>query len=374
MAVRPFPYAHSALPDWREALAECLAALGPATGGASLGFLYATDRHAAHLPDLLRACKEATGVAHWVGSLGLGIAATDREYLDEPGLAMMLTDLPEADFQVLPPLHNLADVLRLGETPGADAQPAWFGIVHGDPGNPLLGELIEHLAARTRAGFLVGGLTSAREHPAQIADLVVRGGLSGVLLSERVAVSTRLTQGVSPLGPRHVVTRAERNVVMALDGRPALEVLREDIGETLFDQLERLGGYLFAGLPTQDSDTGDYLARPIVGIDPQNGHVAIGDYVEPGQPLMFCRRDGASAAEDMRRMLDSLKAGLPGPIRGALYFSCLGRGSAMFGEGSAELKLISASLGPVPLVGFYASGEIYRDHLYGYTGVLTVFT
>lgn len=372
--MHPFPFAHSALPDWREALDECLAALGASAGDARLGFLYATDRHAAHLPELLRACKEATGVAQWVGSLGVGIAATDREYLDEPGLAVMLTDLPETDFRVLPPLHNLADVLRLGDAPEVDGRPAYFGIVHGDPGNPLLGELIEHLAARTSTGFLVGGLSSAREHPAQIADLVVRGGLSGVLLSDRVALSTRLTQGVSPLGPRHVVTRGERNVVMALDGKPALEVLREDIGETLYGQLERLGGYLFAGLPTQDTDTGDYLARPIVGIDPQNGYVAIGDYVEAGQPLMYCRRDSSSATEDMRRMLDSLKAGLPGPIRGALYFSCLGRGSNMFGEGSAELKLISASLGPIPLVGFYASGEIYRDHLYGYTGVLTVFS
>jgi small ligand-binding sensory domain FIST len=28
----------------------------------------------------------------------------------------------------------------------------------------------------------------------------------------------------------------------------------------------------------------------------------------------------------------------------------------------------------VPLVGFFAGGEIARHHLYGYTGVLTVFT
>jgi small ligand-binding sensory domain FIST len=32
------------------------------------------------------------------------------------------------------------------------------------------------------------------------------------------------------------------------------------------------------------------------------------------------------------------------------------------------------ALGEVPLVGFFAGGEIARDHLYGYTGVLTVFT
>ena len=30
-------------------------------------------------------------------------------------------------------------------------------------------------------------------------------------------------------------------------------------------------------------------------------------------------------------------------------------------------------LGDVPLVGFFAGGEIAHHHLYGYTGVLTVF-
>jgi len=31
------------------------------------------------------------------------------------------------------------------------------------------------------------------------------------------------------------------------------------------------------------------------------------------------------------------------------------------------------ALGDVPLVGFFAAGEIAHRHLYGYTGVLTVF-
>ena len=57
-----------------------------------------------------------------------------------------------------------------------------------------------------------------------------------------------------------------------------------------------------------------------------------------------------------------------------LYFSCLGRGASLFGETSEELRMISRSLGDIPLVGFSANGEISRDRLYGYTGVLTVFT
>ena len=60
-------------------------------------------------------------------------------------------------------------------------------------------------------------------------------------------------------------------------------------------------------------------------------------------------------------------------IAGALYVSCAGRGGPHFGGPSAELQIVRRALGDVPLVGFFAGGEIARHHLYGYTGVLTVF-
>ena len=65
-------------------------------------------------------------------------------------------------------------------------------------------------------------------------------------------------------------------------------------------------------------------------------------------------------------------------IRGAIYVSCAGRGGGHFGGPSAELKTVQHALGAsdeeIPLVGFFAAGEIARHHLYSYTGVLTVFT
>ena len=60
-------------------------------------------------------------------------------------------------------------------------------------------------------------------------------------------------------------------------------------------------------------------------------------------------------------------------IAGAIYVSCTGRGGPHFGGASAELQIIRRALGDVPLVGFFAAGEIAHDHLYAYTGVLTVF-
>jgi small ligand-binding sensory domain FIST len=57
-----------------------------------------------------------------------------------------------------------------------------------------------------------------------------------------------------------------------------------------------------------------------------------------------------------------------------VYVSCAGRGGPHFGAPSAELQIVRRALGDVPLAGFFAAGEIGHQHLYGYTGVLTVFT
>ena len=59
---------------------------------------------------------------------------------------------------------------------------------------------------------------------------------------------------------------------------------------------------------------------------------------------------------------------------GAVYVSCAGRGGPHFGSPSAELQIVRRALGDVPLVGFFAGGEIAHRQVYGYTGVLTVFT
>jgi small ligand-binding sensory domain FIST len=110
-----------------------------------------------------------------------------------------------------------------------------------------------------------------------------------------------------------------------------------------------------------------------VGIDPANRLIAIGELLQPGASVMFCRRDTKTANEDMARMLDSIRKGMFGRPRGGVYYSCIGRGASLFGPDSAELKMIHETLGEFPLVGFFCNGEISHNRLYGYTGVLTLF-
>jgi small ligand-binding sensory domain FIST len=367
--VPEFRYGHADAKDWRDAAKSCLEQLGQ--GPANLGFLYVTDLYAESLKDIVANLKDGTGVPHWVGTVGLGVCATGREYLDEGAMAVMLGDFEPDTFRVFSGVAAAKDVDNVTLKCG-DVVPN-FAIVHADPHNRHVGELVSRLAGKLESGFLVGGLTSSRGQNLQVADGVVEGGLSGVSFADSVTVATRLTQGCSPLGPKHVVTACQHNVIITLDGRSALEVFKEDIGEALARDLNRIGGQVFAGLPITGSDTGDYLVRNLVGIDPANGLIAIGEMLQPGSHVMFCRRDSKTANEDMTRMLDSIRKGMYSRPHGGIYYSCIGRGASLFGPNSEELRMIREALGDFPLVGFFCNGEISHNRLYGYTGVLTLF-
>ena len=364
-----FSLGHARGDDWQLAARACAAQLKGCEG--TLGFVYVTDHVAEHLGDVLQILKQASGVSEWVGTVGIGVLATGQEYLDEPAVVALVGDFPDDSFRIFSGVDSLT-ALKAADLTCAGG-PAHFAVVHADPAHQDVESLVSILAERTESGFVVGGLTSSRTLSRQVAGRVVEGGLSGVVFSDEVTVATRLTQGCSAIGPRRKITQAERNIVVTIDDRPALEVFREDIGERLSRDMEKLGGTIFVGLPIKGSDTGDYLVRHLVGIDPSSKLIAIGDYVKTGMPLMFCRRDAEAAAQDLRRMLESIQQGLFSKPRGGIYYSCLGRGASLFGGNSEELRTIQEALGDVPIVGFFCNGEISHNRLYGYTGVLTLF-
>lgn len=370
----PFLSAHASAADWQIAAKEIVQQLDGVASAHRLGFLYVTDHFSVYLDEISIFLRQTLGVPHWVGTVGFGVCATAQEYFDAPAIVVMVAPIPEESFRIFKDVSD--DIKCITET-----HKEWLSspippltVVHGDPRNPRVGDLISEISDATE-GFLVGGLTAAEENFVQIADNVTDGGLSGVLFSlDKVPVQAGLTQGCSPIGETHQVTAADENMLIELDGRPALDVFKEDIGDVLAHDLQRVGGYIFAGLPVTGTDTGDYLVRNLVGIDPESGVVAIGEYVSAGDRVMFCRRDHDSAVTDMRRMLvDIKKRSGNSPVRGGLYFSCCARGSNQFGDDSEELKMIAEELGEFPLVGFFANGEISNNRLYGHTGVLTVF-
>ena len=99
--------------------------------------------------------------------------------------------------------------------------------------------------------------------------------------------------------------------------------------------------------------------------------------VDEGDRVVVCTRDAKAARADLVRICTELRDELETDglaVRGAVYVSCVARGRSLFGSPSAEVALIQSQLGEFPMVGFFANGEIANHQLYGYTGVLTLFT
>jgi small ligand-binding sensory domain FIST len=415
-----FPYGHATHPQWQMAVGLVLAqlrahmALPDYADAPRLGLVYITDHYAAYADELLQCLRDDLPVvSDWVGTVGVGIAANQVEYFDEPALTVMLCDIDPAHYRVFSGVAPLQSHYADGFVPQT-------ALVHAD-GNTLdVGELIGELALRTQSAYLFGGLASSRADVMQFAlhshgsthaehaTGVLRGGLSGVAFDDQVALMSRVTQGCRPMGPVHTVTKAEQHVVLELDGREALHVLTEDLGIDLTQPREAMPKLrqTLAGISSPEHQdavrrTGEFgedvLVRHLIGLDTARSGVAVAHEFTPGMQLTFCERHAAAARADLTRICTEIREALepeemsvdmagdlqndlrdaPHPARriaGAIYVSCAGRGGPHFGAPSAELHIVRRALGDVPLVGFFAGGEIAHQSLYGYTGVLTVFT
>ena len=357
--------------------AQCIAGL-PVVDGATLGILYATEPAAAILPELARDLAEHTGIRSWVGGIGLGVCSATAEIFDQPAAAVMVAALPPDDFRIFAATGDPGSDLPRRHAGWIEASQPVLALVHADPRCRDVQRAAIDTAAASGA-YLVGGLLSHRcPHPLLAGAPGEEGlgsdGLAGVMLAPGVSVATALTQGCVPIGPVRRIDEARDNVAMVIEGRPALAVFCEDVGPGLAQDLRRVGGLIFAGLPVAGSDTGDYLVRNLLAIDPGRGWLVLGAEVSAGDPILFCRRDPESARRDMNRMVRQLAGRLPGPPKAGVYVSCVARGAALFGDAGVETGLICETLGEFPLIGFFANGEISRDRLYGHTGVLTLFT
>ena len=396
-----FRHGHATHPDWRMATELALAQIEGRQGqpgwtaSGNLGFIYLTAGLAPYAEQIVALLQTRTGVSDWVGTCGQSIVATGVEYDDEPAIALMLADLPAEGFRVFSGANPPPAAGTLTSDGSIAASAA---LVHADPSTPDLAELVADLAGKVAGAMLFGGISSGGVDPRpQVAARVLSGGLSGVVFSAQVDLLMRVTQGCSPLAGEHVISSCHSNLIQSLDGQPALDVMLSDLGvtesvrssrdgETLLRAMPaaRLRSGILVGLASGEAPRtarrpgfGDYIVRNLVGIDPHNRLVAVSALPREGDRAVFCTRDAQAAHADLMRICTELREELETEgrtIRGGIYVSCLARGKSLFGSASAEVGLLQSQLGDFPLVGFFANGEIAGQQLYGYTGVLTLFT
>lgn len=404
----PFLSAAAAGEDWREIVRAVFVQLQEneaALRDCTLGFIYITDALGGEAPHILKLLRDLTGIAHWVGTVGVGVCAGGTAYIDRPALSVMTAAIDPAQFRIFPPVDMDMSPALQALAPFLAEHDPMLVLMHGDPladNDPAF--TLERLQDEI-GGFSAGGLASARGLHLQIADDVVEGGLSGAVFDQDIAVATCLSQGCAPLGCPHKITACEDNVIMALDDEPAFVRLGAHLQDLLAagdgraerqdDGTIRVNGEVHVAFPVPGCDNRDYMVRHALGIDTERGWIAVPYKVAVGDEVMFVHRDDATMRADLSRALVELRSritreqGRFAP-RGALYISCVARAGADFtgdGPGDAggpggpgsmtgaagEMALVREVLGDIPLTGFYANGEIANGHLYGYTAVVILF-
>ena len=118
------------------------------------------------------------------------------------------------------------------------------------------------------------------------------------------------------------------------------------------------------------------MIRNVVGVDQEEGFIAVGDYFRTGQTVQFHVRDEQSARDDFGYHLSRFEITKPNP-KAALIFTCNGRGTRLFSDKNHDADLIANHLGEIPIAGFFAQGEIGpiggKNFLHGFTASNLIF-
>ena len=379
---------HSTSADLAEALNSIAESLRNGLDGAvpDLTLCFVSHAHAAHFAELASRLRELTGSRVLLGCTGETVIGGSEEIESGPAVSVWSASLPGVE---IVPFHaeftRTPDGIVCAGIPPQDKGAASAIFCLGEPFSTAPPSLIDLLADEYPGVPLLGGMASGARSPGANrlfyeSEMLDRGAV-GAILYGGPRIRSVVSQGCRPIGTPFVVTKAERNVIQALGGHPPLLRLQEML-PTLPERdqaLVRRG--LHVGLVMNEYqekfERGDFLISNVIGADGDSGAIAIGNQVRVGQTIQFHVRDAQTADEDLVHLLQEAAAAQTGRPRGALLFSCNGRGTRLFPQPHHDAAAIQRILGPLPLAGLFAQGELGpvggRNYIHGYTASVALF-
>ncbi|MDZ4836709.1 MAG: FIST N-terminal domain-containing protein [Candidatus Melainabacteria bacterium] len=380
--------------DLQLAIDECAKKLKEEIDDIDLVVGFVSPHFADHFDDFPALVKEALGAKVFIGCTAGGLIGDGKEIEHTNCVALTAASLPDVQVK---PFHVTNETM-----PDLDASPdAWEKIIGvsqsenpafvlmPDPFTMRSDDIIRGLDYAYPNAVKIGGLASGAHEPGGNAlfldQKTIRDGLVGIALTGNVIVDTVVAQGCKPIGKPCQVTRAQKHILFELDGEPAIMFLR-DMMDSLSDVDRSLAkDAMFLGLVMQENkdkhQAGDFLVRNILGIDQNSGALVVGEILDNARTVQFHVRDAATSADDLRFLLkrfrDEKLDGDASGVKGALLFSCLGRGMHLYGMANHDSDSFRDYLGAVPVGGFFCNGEIgpvgNQTYLHGYTSSFGIF-
>jgi len=347
--------------------------------------VFVSEHHCAQFEAIARSLRDT-----WPGTCLIGCGASSVigagcEVEGGPSIGLLAAQLPgveltpfqlDGDVLTAPP-SVLRERLHASTTSEADATSV---LLLADPYTAGTEVLLASLDRALPGASVLGGVASGASGPdlsALVAgDAFARRGWVGATMRGAIDLETVVAQGCRPIGTPMFVTRSQDNFVYEIDGHPPMAIVQQLFEEADTRERALVQSSLFIGIQMQAGRSaygqGDFLVRNITGADENTGAITVGGEVEANFVVQFHLRDAHTADEDLELALRS-RTQLRERLRGALLFSCLGRGQGLYGIPNHDSDMLSRQLGPAPLAGFFGNGEIGpidgRTHLHSYTSV-----
>lgn len=340
--------------------------------------------------EVIRLIQEKIHIRCLIGCTCAGVICTQHEVERSAATSLFLAKLPEVrivpfylrqiDLEGLTRPEDWHNYLEVYPTENPKIlilpDPFEFDI------NALLSSLNKAYPGAPVFGGLASGAAQAGENNLIFNHERVSDGAVGVVFTGNINIDTIVSQGCRPIGESYIVTKAQENVIYEVASQPLLKILEKEITKLSQKDQQLAQEAIFVGIAVDEyKDSlkrGDFLIRGLIGIDPSNGAGAVADYVKPGQTIQFHLRDAGTATEDLNAMLTSQQKLEHGKKpKGALVFSCNGRGEQLFKQKDHDLQILREHVGQVPTSGFFCAGEIGpiggKNFVHGFTDSIAFF-
>lgn len=287
----------------------------------------------------------------------LGIQVKSKTYDGTPNIILMYDSVKEKPPEGMVFNLNLATPLieGMGQSLGTWPPTAGVGMLGDMQSNPTYQWFDDSIEQQTAMA------------------LVLHGG---------VRMDTIIIHGCRPSSGYHTITKAEHNIVIEIDGKRAVDLVAELLGDE-FKSWEEFPFLVTLGVNRGDKfgefNEEDYANRLVCGVDKDRGGLIMFEPdLKAGSEVQFMRR--SFDFKYMGERVDDLmkRVGKRTPFF-ALYIDCAGRASAYSGTEGEEAEEIQKTIGPkIPLLGMYSGVEIARVgenmQALDFTGVLCVFS
>ncbi len=344
-----------------------------------LAVVFVSAGHLDDLEDVAAAVEARLEPGVLIGAVAQGVIGPGEEVESGPGVSVWTAALDAGWVQPFRAWTMRPSSGGLAVAGWPDTMPGDVTLVLADPYSFPVAEVAERIGEQRPGQPILGGQLSAGDGRSRflLDGRVHDDGAVGVVLRD-VEVDPVISQGCRPIGEPFTVTQAVRDRVLELGGEPATGRLERVLADLEDSDREMVGrGGLHLGVVVDDQqdryETGDFLVRAVLGVEPESGAVTIGDVVPVGATIQFQVRDAASADADLAARLGGV-----GPASGALLFSCTGRGAGLFGGPDHDVRALEAELGAEEAVaGAFCAGEVgpvgRRSYLHGFTAAVAVF-